>query len=269
MNSLDSVFKTALPLAIDSALSAGKFIRSKFGKFKELHSKADSSFVTEVDRGSEAIIFKKIRSQFKNHVFIGEETGRSNGFNSEFQWHIDPLDGTTNFIHGFPIFCVSIGLAHASHGPILGVIYQPMSGDLYWGTLGRGAYRKSEGIAQKRLHVSKNKNLKKALLSTGFSMRHHDLFKKEMDSFKRLAFISHSIRRTGSAAMDLTYVATGQFDGFWERGLSSWDVTAGLTLVSEAGGKFSQLNGKAYALTDKTLLASNAFLHKPILSLLR
>lgn len=265
----------ALPVAVDSALTAGKFLRGKFGKFKELHSKADSSFVTEADRGSERLVFRKIRRAFKNHTFIGEETGvtpNETGDLSEYVWHIDPLDGTTNFVHGFPIFCVSIGLAHVVRGPVLGVIYQPMTGDLYWATEGTGAFKKSPGAGKSRMSVSPTKDLTRALLSTGFSMRHEDLFLEELASFKKLAFISHSIRRTGSAAMDLTFVATGQFDGFWERGLSSWDVTAGLTLVREAGGEFSSLEGHGYRIGTKkgnTLLASNGKIHRQILGLFK
>lgn len=255
--------KRILPVAKKAALEAGLFIDSKFGKFKNLKLKADASLVTEVDRKSEDMVKKILLSKFPSHEVLGEETGlRTDGSNtkSPFRWHIDPLDGTTNFVHGFPFFCVSIGLEFEEMGPVLGVIYHPLTENMYWAAKGTGAFQNKKAI-----HVSKTKNLKDALLSTGFSMRRDEHLTFEIDSFQRMVKGSHAIRRTGSAALDLTFVATGQFDGFWERGLNSWDVAAAITIVREAGGMVSQNDGATHALQSKTIVATNSLIHREII----
>lgn len=256
--------KKTLPIAATAALEAGKFIRSKFGKFKQLTLKADTSLVTEVDQRSEQIVLKHLRKAFPTDHIKAEETGESSHGKSPFRWHIDPLDGTTNFVHRFPFFCVSIGLEFEDGSPTLGVIYQPMTDEMYLGALGLGVTRN-----KKPIYVSSAARLSDGLLSTGFSMRRDHFFRKEIATFERMAGSSHSLRRTGSAALDITYVAAGHFDGFWERGLNSWDVCAALALLTEAGGQFSTYSGKPYRLGDAELLVSNGKLHKAMLKILK
>ncbi|MBI3543665.1 MAG: inositol monophosphatase [Deltaproteobacteria bacterium] len=253
----------ALPVATRAAIEAGEFIHSRFGRFRKLTSKPDTSLVTEVDKGSEKIVVGRLRKAFPNDNILGEEGGLSQGQRvSDFRWHVDPLDGTTNFVHGFPFFCVSIGLEYERDDLVLGVIYQPITKDLYLARRGKGATRNG-----KRMQVSKTARLRDGLLSTGFSMRHDKFFSDEIASFAAITLASHAVRRTGSAALDLVHVATGQFDAFWERGLSSWDVAAGLTLVAEAGGDYSRMDGKAFQIGDDSVLASNGRLHKELLSI--
>lgn len=253
--------KTVLPVAVVAALQAGAIIKRKFGKFRNLTLKPDASLVTEVDKQSEKAVIGVLKKRFPRDQIVGEESGLTKSADlhlpSSFRWHIDPLDGTTNFVHGFPMFCVSIGLEHENQGPVLGVIYHPLTEDLYTTYRGAGAFRN-----KKRISVSKTPKLNKALLSTGFSISKEHSFDQEIAAFGRLTRASYAIRRTGSAALDLTMVATGQFDGFWERGLHSWDVTAALALLIEAGGHYSQFDGKEYRIGDQTLVASNRKIHQ-------
>jgi myo-inositol-1(or 4)-monophosphatase len=257
--------KKTLPIAATAALDAGKFIRSKFGKFRQLTLKADTSLVTEVDQKSEQIVLKHLHKAFPKDHIKAEETGESNtSQKSSFRWHIDPLDGTTNFVHKFPFFCVSIGLEFEDGLPCLGVIYNPMTDELYLGASGLGVTRN-----KKPIQVSRTKRLSDGLLSTGFSMRRDHFFRREIATLERMAGASHSLRRTGSAALDITHVASGQFDGFWERHLKTWDVCAALALLTEAGGKFSTYSGKPYRLGDEELVVSNGALHEAMVKNLR
>lgn len=256
----------ALPLAANAALEAGAFIKSKFGRFRQLSEKPDASLVTEVDKRSEKIVLRHLRKAFPGDEIVAEETGLCRGKvgSSQFRWHVDPLDGTTNFVHGFPFFCVSIGLEHEDSDFVLGVIYQPLTGDLYSGHRYAGAYKN-----KKRIHVSGTSKLAHCLLSTGFSMRKESHFKDEIATFTQITRLSHAVRRTGSAALDLAHVATGQFDGFWERGLSSWDMAAALALITEAGGTFSRMDGKTFRLGDESILASNGKIHSELVEAAR
>lgn len=260
--------KTVLPVAVNAAFAAGAIIKRKFGKFRSLTVKPDASLVTEVDKQAEKAVIRVLKKRFAHDQIVGEESGVTKSaalhLPSAFRWHIDPLDGTTNFVHGFPMFCVSIGLEHETQGPVLGVIYHPLTQELYTGYRGAGAFRN-----KKRIAVSKTPKLEQALLSTGFSMSKEHSFDQEIAAFGRLTRSSYAIRRTGSAALDLTMVATGQFDGFWERGLHSWDVTAALALLIEAGGHYSQFDGKDYRIGDQTLVASNKVLHKEFVSTIK
>ncbi|MEW6055268.1 MAG: inositol monophosphatase family protein [Bdellovibrionota bacterium] len=253
-----------LPVAKKAALEAGALIKRKFGKFKNLKFKADTSLVTEVDRESEKIIVTALRKKFPQHHILAEETGLSQGNQtSAFRWHIDPLDGTTNFVHRFPMFCVSIGLEAEDLGPVLGVIYHPIHNELYWASHGGGAFH-----GKNRIHVSKTKELSQGLLSTGFSLRREKFFEDELATFGRMSKSSHALRRTGSAALDLTLVATGQFDGFWERGLSPWDMAAALAILGEAGGVYTRIDGKNFRLGDESIAATNGLIHQEFLAAL-
>lgn len=262
---LAKYLKKALPIACDAANLGGELIARKFGRFRQLTHKPDTSLVTEVDKASEKLVLGRLRKAFSNDTIIAEETGLSSGRQqSEFRWHVDPLDGTTNFVHGFPFFCVSIGLEFEQRDLVLGVIYQPITKELYTASAGSGAFKN-----RKRLHVSKTSKLAESLLSTGFSMRRDTFYEDEIRSFTRITATAHAVRRTGSAALDIAHVATGQFDGFWERGLSSWDMAAGLALVQEAGGAFSRMDGKPFRIGETSLLASNGLIHKEIIAAAR
>lgn len=252
--------KKALPVAVDAALEAGAFLKRKFGKLKHVTEKPDTSLVSEADKGSERLVLKRLRAAYPNDVIVAEETGLNEvKYSSAFRWHVDPLDGTTNFVHGFPFFCVSIGVEFELRDLVLGVLYAPITGDLYTGYFGGGAFRN-----RKAIHVSKTAKLSHSLLSTGFSMRKENYFEREIAAFARITHGSHAVRRTGSAALDLIHVATGQFDGFWERGLATWDTAAGLAVLSEAGGTFSRMDGKPFRLGDDSVLASNGKIHREL-----
>lgn len=256
--------KKALPVVRSAALEASPFLKRKFGKVKKLSIKENAGLVTEADHGSEKIILKILKKKFPKDHFTAEETGHStHKSSSSFRWHIDPLDGTTNFVHGFPFFCISIGLVFEDRDFVLGVIHQPSTGDTFTGYKAGGAFKNG-----KRISVSKVPEVSQALLTTGFSYRREEHLAKEMQTFAKITHKSRGIRRTGSAALDLTFIATGQFDGFWERGLSSWDVAAGLALISEAGGKFSTFSGTPFRILEsEELVASNGLIHKEMISI--
>ncbi len=266
----------ALSTATSAALESGKFLRAKCGHHRTLSHKADKSLVTEADRGAERLIVRRIRKAFPEDTILGEESGLSEGtaaaarrtLESEhlghFRWHIDPLDGTTNFVHAFPMFCVSIGLEHEDGDLVLGVIHNPVTGDTFHATLGGGACKNGKPI-----RVSRTSSVIDALLSTGFSYRRDVYYDRELSGFSRVLRECRAIRRIGSAALDLSLVACGQFDGFWEHGLSSWDVCAGIAILREAGGHVTNLSGEEYRLGDEGILATNRFLHPEILALIR
>ncbi len=264
-------------VAIEAAIDAGEFLKKKFGKHKVLDRKKDASLVTEADRGAEKIVVSKIRKHFASDEILGEESGfskgrslrNSNSYQSlgSFRWHIDPLDGTTNFVHAFPMFCVSIGLefenATSSDGLVMGVIYNPITNDLYTAYRGSGATRNN-----KQIHVSKNNILSDAVLTTGFSYRRDAYYDRELHSFSKILRESRALRRIGSAALDLAFVSSGQFDGFWESGLNSWDVAAGICILTEAGGKVTKIDGSPYKLGDESILATNSVIHSSIMKLI-
>lgn len=260
----------SLKVALSAADEAGVFLRKKFGNFNTLNKKADASLVTEADKGSEKIIVRKIRKAFPHDQIIGEESGFSAGkpkktatILGNFRWHIDPLDGTTNFVHSFPMFCISIGLEFEDNQMVLGVIYNPISKDLFYGSSGKGAFRN-----KKRIKVSDCTAISESMLTTGFSSRRDILHDRELQTFSRVVRQSRAIRRIGSAALDLSLVSCGQFDGFWERHLSSWDVAAGIAILQEAGGIITKLDGSPYRLGDESILATNAKLHKPLIAIM-
>lgn len=267
----------AQKVAISAALEAGELLRKKFGKHRQLDRKKDSSLVTEADRGAEKIVVSQIKKHFPSDEILGEESGFSKGRSLQvpkayqkfgsFRWHIDPLDGTTNFVHAFPMFCVSIGLefenATSADDLVLGVIYNPITKDLYTAYRGSGATRNGKPI-----HVSKNSILSDAVLTTGFSYRRDAYYDRELHSFSKILRESRALRRIGSAALDLSFVSSGQFDGFWERGLNSWDVAAGICILTEAGGKVTKIDGSPYKLGDDSILATNSTIHSSIMKLI-
>lgn len=241
-----------LNTAISAALKAGNFIARSMDRLDTLqvNNKAPQDYVTEVDQRSEQIIIETIRKAYPSHDFWGEESGfNDNG--SESVWIIDPLDGTTNFIHGMPHFAVSIALRH--QGDLTqAVIYNPMSQELFTATKGSGAQ-----LNNRRIRVANRRSMEGALLGTGFPYRAEHNIDRYLESFRALHPDTAGIRRPGSAALDLAFVAAGRFDGFWEFGLSPWDIAAGVLLVREAGGLVGDLSGGTSHMSSGNILAAN------------
>ena len=251
-----------LETAVEIAREAGALLVHYFERRVSFELKGEFDLVTEADRRSEKLVVDKLRLYFPTHGIVAEEGGGCEG-TSEYQWYVDPLDGTTNFAHGFPMFNVTLALAKAGE-VIAGVIYDPIRQELFTAEHGAGAY-----LNQRRIRVSSTPRLAESLASTGFPSRkrHHNI---NIHFYYQLAMASHGVRRTGSAALDLAYVASGRLDFFWEFGLKPWDQAAGSLLVTEAGGKTSDMNGQPLGITTSDhLLADNGALHDEVLRMFR
>ena len=250
-------------VAVAAALQAGKIIADAYRTDFQVYYKEGTltNLVTEVDRRSEAAIVEVLCGAFPKHHILAEEGGEASGRESPHRWYVDPLDGTTNFAHGFPMFCISIGL-EAEGRMILGVVYDPLRHELFEAAAGQGAFMNGE-----RIHVSKVKELRKALLVTGFPYDHAGR-QENLPYFSRFALESQGLRRTGSAAMDLCYLAAGRIDGFWELGLKPWDVAAGSLMVVEAGGSITDLLGKPFSVRGTQTLASNGLIQQAMIDVI-
>jgi myo-inositol-1(or 4)-monophosphatase len=246
-----------LTLAIGIAREAGALLARLFKSPMEIAYKRRSDLVTEADRRSEALIVDRLRRYFPQHTIVGEEGGGQQT-DSDYCWYVDPLDGTTNFAHGFPVFCVTLALAYRGE-VVAGVVYDPTRDELFTAEKGSGAYLNNE-----RLRVSATPDLAQSLLATGFPpfATNHDL---NIKFYFRLTELSHGIRRAGSAALDLCSVAAGRFDGFWELKLNPWDKAAGSLLVTEAGGLVTNLEGMPFNLLGDDIFASNGLVHEAML----
>jgi len=242
-----------LETAIDIAQEAGKILREEVERPPTIAYKGDFDLVTQADRRSEQLIVTRLRENFPQHAVAAEEgTGTDTG--SDYRWHVDPLDGTTNFAHGYPCFCVSMALAFKGE-LLVGVIYNPIYQELFAAARGEGAT-----FNGRKIHSSKIDALKNSLLCTGFP-NHKRLSNPNIHYYWDFTLRSHGVRRDGSAALDLAYVAMGRFDSFWEFGLNPWDTAAGVVLVEEAGGKVTDLQGQPYVLGGPSILASNGLIH--------
>jgi len=251
------MIKTYLEVAIDIAQEAGKVLREEMERPLDIAYKGDFDLVTQADRRSEQVIVRRLQKQFPEHAIAAEEgTGKDTG--SDYRWHVDPLDGTTNFAHGYPCFCVSMALAHKNE-LLLGVIYNPIYQELFAAARGEGAT-----FNGKKIHCSKIGSLKNSLLCTGFP-NHKRQSHPNIYYYWDFTLRSHGVRRDGSAALDLAYVAMGRFESFWEFGLNPWDTAAGVVLVEEAGGKITDLQGQPYLLGGPSILASNGLVHAEML----
>ena len=247
------------------ALEAGALIRGYFERGVTAEYKGDVDLVTEADRASEKLIGERLAAILPEHGIFGEEGTRS-GLEAEYRWYIDPVDGTTNFAHGFPYFCVSMGLEHRPKGLakdadgelIAGVIYQPIHDELFMAEKGKGAW-----LNGRQIHVSKTKQLQEALLATGFPS-HKRHANPNIHFYQQLTLRSHGVRRAGSAAMDLCYTAAGRVDAYWEFNLNPWDTAAGVLMVTEAGGTVTSFDGSPFKLESKELLVSNGLIGKEI-----
>ncbi len=254
-----------LNVAIKAARAAGAIINRAALDVEavRISQKQINDYVTEVDHASEAIIIETLLTAYPGHGILAEESGSQHGAkDSEFVWIIDPLDGTTNFIHGFPVYCVSIALA--VRGKIeQAVIYDPSRNDLFTSTKGRGAY-----LNERRIRVSKRTQLKECLVSTGFPFRPGDNFKNYLAMMGDVMQRTAGLRRPGSAALDLAYVAAGYTDGFFETGLNIWDVAAGSLLVTEAGGLVGNFTGESDFLEQKECLAGSPRIYGQLVQIL-
>jgi myo-inositol-1(or 4)-monophosphatase len=239
------------------ALGAGQVLMKYFYRKHQVQVKPNAGIVTEADKASEDYILKNILRKFPKSSIITEETGEYPG-DSGLLWVIDPLDGTSNYAHGFPWFCVSIGV-YLDGKPKFGAVYQPFTKELYFAEKGKGAF-----LNGKRIQVSRTKKLEESLLGTGFYYSKSKSLQDEVEVFREMNEVALAVRRPGSAALDLACVASGRFDGFWERGLSSWDVAAGFLLVEEAGGVVTNYQGKSTSIFEKYCLATNGKIHKRI-----
>ncbi len=252
-----------LEVAIEAAREAGGILLAELDRPVNISYKGEVDIVTQADRRSEQAIVTRLRTHFPKHAIVGEEGGAQSATSPEASgakhcWYVDPLDGTTNFAHGFPWFCVSIGLAEGASGKeelIAGVVYQPVTQELFTAARGEGAYRNN-----KRIHVSKIEKLATSLLGTGFPA-HKRTQNPNIHYYWNFTLRSHGVRRAGSAALDLASVACGRFEGFWEFGLNPWDTAAGVLLVREAGGTVTDFAGQPYQLGARELLASNSAIH--------
>jgi len=247
------MLNTYLDAAIEIAQQAGGILREEMERPPDIAYKTEFDLVTQADRRSEQFIVRRLRELFPQHTVAAEE-GSGSDTGSDFRWHVDPLDGTTNFAHGYPCFCVSIALARKNE-LLLGVIYNPIYRELFCAARGQGAT-----FNGKLIHCSKINALKNSLLCTGFP-NYKRLVHPNIHYYWDFTLRSHGVRRDGSAALDLAYVAMGRFDSFWEFGLNPWDTAAGVVMVEEAGGKITDLQGQPYRLGGPSILASNGLIH--------
>ena len=245
-----------LNFAIQTARDAGAILVDRLGRALQVSNKGDIDLVTEADLASEKLIIERIKSHYPRHAILAEESGAIEFVfgTTDWKWIIDPLDGTTNYAHGYPCFCVSIGLEHAGSIEIA-VIYDPMRDEMFAAERGQGA-----NLNGRRMRVSDVEDLNSAMLCTGFpyNVRERPNFARDFANFTMEA---QAVRRDGSAAIDLAYIACGRFDGFWEDGLNAWDVAAGVLLIEEAGGLVTDFAGEKLNIYTPKVLASNGLVH--------
>ena len=247
--------KPFLEVAVEAAREAGSILLAEFDRPQKIGYKGEVDLVTDADRRSEQAIVTRLRSHFPKHAIVAEEGG---GYENtpalRYCWYVDPLDGTTNFAHGYPCFSVSIGLAEGDD-VLVGVVYNPIHGELFTAIQGEGAL-----LNHKKIQVSSVERLATSLLATGFPSVKR-VQNPNIHYYWDFTLRSHGVRRDGSAALDLAALACGRFDGFWEFGLKPWDTAAGLLLVREAGGMVTDFAGRPYKLGGPELLASNKRIH--------
>ena len=254
-----------LNFAIQTARDAGRVLAERLGRNLRISNKSELDLVTESDLASERLIIDRIKTHYPRHAILAEESGENapaaEGAQSDWRWIIDPLDGTTNYAHGYPCFCVSLGLER--NGTLeLGVIYDPLRDEMFSAERGQGA-----ALNGKRIHVSPTPHLSSALLCTGFpyDVRDRGEFARHFANFIMNA---QGVRRDGAAALDLAYVAAGRFDGFWEEGLKPWDVAAGILLIEEAGGRVSDYQNQPLNIFTPPILATNGLIHEQMMRVL-
>lgn len=266
--------KSYTAVAVNAAAKAGEWIQSRLGQVKSLTIKSSMhDVVTEVDKGAEVMIKKLIMTHFPDHEILGEESVAPGATaakqaiekmqSAEYLWIIDPVDGTTNFVHGFPYFSVSIALAH--HGEVIvGVVYDPMRDELFVAEKGKGAY-----VHGHVMKVSEEEQLSGSLLATGFPTEREHALPVNLRGMVAVAPHVRNIRNGGSAALHMAYVAAGRLDGFWELNLNAWDLAAGSLLIAESGGELTDLHGQPYHLGVRDVFCSNGIIHDQLLQVLK
>jgi myo-inositol-1(or 4)-monophosphatase len=254
-----------LDFAIQTARDAGRLLAERFGRTLEITNKSELDLVTASDLASERLIIDRIKTHHPRHAILAEESGATSAHSDaqpDWRWIVDPLDGTTNYAHGYPCFCVSIGLQHKGELE-LGVVYDPIRDEMFTAERGQGA-----ALNGRRIHVSPTPNLASALLCTGFpyDVRERSEFARHFANFIMAA---QGVRRDGAAALDLAYVAAGRFDGFWEEGLKPWDVAAGALIIEEAGGRVTNYSGEPLDIYSPPVMASNGLVHEEMMRVLK
>lgn len=257
-----SFLKVAVSTGLAAAKIAGRIMLRHLGKLdsKKIAKKGISDYVTEVDYICEEAIKKIIRKKFPEHAILCEENGLTKGA-SRYTWIIDPLDGTTNYLHGYPMFSVSIALAEGEE-IILGVIFDPIRNELFYASKEKGAW-----LNGCKIKVSGQTKFADSLIATGFPFRHKKVLDTYLKSFREIFLHCGGIRRAGSAALDLAYTACGRVEGFWEYGLSSWDIAAGSIIIKEADGKISDFSGKLDYLKTGCVVAGNSVVHRNLVAI--
>jgi myo-inositol-1(or 4)-monophosphatase len=251
-----------LAVAIDAVLRAGAIQKSRYGTEIEVDYKGTINLVTEVDHACEQTIIETIRESFEDHDIVTEERIIDRR-GSRFVWYCDPLDGTTNYAHGYPCFCSSVAVARDGE-VVAGAIYDPLLEELYTAEKGGGSY-----CSGRRMQVSKTSALIDSLLVTGFPYDIHRNTRERLRYFDYVMSVAHAVRRDGAAALDLCYVAGGRMDGYWEEKLQSWDMAAGRLMVEEAGGRVSRYDGSILSLEPDEIVATNGVIHEALLGALR
>ncbi|HTV65111.1 MAG TPA: inositol monophosphatase family protein [Bryocella sp.] len=241
------------------AREAGALLMEHFARHVAIEYKGEVDLVTVADRSSEELIVSRLRERWPEHGIVGEEGTRSD-VGAEYRWYVDPLDGTTNFAHGYPVFCVSIALVRQDGQLEVGLLYDPTRDEMFTAERGAGAT-----LNGKPMHVSKTTRVLESLLGTGFpSHKRHK--NPNIHFYHQLTLRSHGVRRAGSAALDLSCVACGRYDGYWEFNLNPWDTAAGVLLVMEAGGKVTRFDGSPFRLDSREVLASNGLIHDELIT---
>lgn len=253
-----------LSIAIEAAKEAGKYLKYSIGKVKSIEMKKgeERNLVSEIDKTSEAKIINIIKRHYPNHAVLAEESGASS-VQADYKWVIDPLDGTTNFLHGLPIFCVTIAIEYKGE-IIAGVVYDPNLEELFTAEKGSGAYCNG-----KRMRVTQTSDLISSLLVTGFPYNIATNPDNAVGHFVNFLMEGQGLRRLGSAALDLSYTAAGRFDGFWEVNLNPWDMAAGVLFVEEAGGKVTDFAGAPSSIYNRQVLATNGIIHDAMVNVLK
>jgi len=241
------------------AREAGRLLMGYLARHVTIEYKGEVDLVTEADRASEKLIVERLRARWPEHGIVAEEGTRSE-MDAEYRWYVDPLDGTTNFAHGYPVFCVSIALVRQDGQLAVGVLYDPTRDEMFAAERGLGAKLNGQPI-----QVSQTEALAESILGTGFpSHKRHK--NPNIHFYHQITLRSHGVRRAGSAALDLANVASGRYDGFWEFNLNPWDTAAGVLLVQEAGGTVTRFDGSAFRLDSREVLASNGLIHQELVT---
>jgi len=254
-------FEHAKRVGIAAAYNGAKVLREHFGNVSRIDRKGAFDLVTEADTESEQLIIKTIREAFPDHAILAEESGKGKE-NSKYQWIIDPLDGTTNYAHQLPIFAISIALA-MNNEIVLGLVLNPMDGELFSAAAGKGSE-----LNGKPIRTSSTASVHNSLLATGFPYNLSEIIEPAMKRFSVCQNVSQGIRRLGSAALDICYVACGRFDGYWEQNLALWDMAAGAIIAAEAGGTLTNFSNQLFSINQKEILVTNGHIHQEMLSLL-